>query len=439
VTLRAADPPGPPDSARRSGALREMLRRAGAPGSFTRDVVHTFAGNVFTALLGFVSGVLLARTLGLEGRGQLAAIQALPLLVGSIGMLGLQDGIIYFGARERHRVGEYGVLATILIALFGIPIVTASYFALPLFLHRHEPSTIFAGRVTLLLLFANALLGLSTFVLRAQHRIPRWNALRVLPQVTWVLVIVALAASGRATPTSIALTYLAALFALGCAALAVIREPLRQGRRPDFGLAPALLRYSLPLALGSTPQVLGESIDRLIIAVLLSEEDLGLYSVAASWSLMMLLPGAALFGTAFSKIAGMQAPADQWRFTRNSVWASVAVSVAGGVALVAASPWIPRVFGTEFAGAVPSACVLVLSAGIRNVTRMLQVGLKACGRPGAILYSEWGGVIALFATIFPLIPRYGLLGAAWATVASGLVASAIAWISLRRWAAGVPH
>ena len=88
-------------------------------------------------------------------------------------------------------------------------------------------------------------------------------------------------------------------------------------------LWPKMLRYSIPAAAGSTPMILGERVDQLVIAGFLPAEELGLYAVAVSWSLLMQLPGAALFGVAFSKIAGMQRAQDQWSFIKKACWATI--------------------------------------------------------------------------------------------------------------------
>ena len=134
--------------------------------------------------------------------------------------------------------------------------------------------------------------------------------------------------------------------------------------------------------------------------------------VTGSFACMIAIAGdpfvlwPALFGAAFSKIAGMDQAADQWRFVKKACRATIVVSIAAGVALCLAAPLvIPWAFGREFGSAVPSAMILVLAGGIRNVARMLQMALKGCGKPSGVMFSEWGGVAVLLASIGALIPR----------------------------------
>ena len=67
-----------------------------------RAYAHTFAASAAIRCLGVVSGVLAARLLGPTGRGELAVILSLPLLLVQIGELELPRSLAY----ETSRVGE---------------------------------------------------------------------------------------------------------------------------------------------------------------------------------------------------------------------------------------------------------------------------------------------------------------------------------------------
>ena len=110
--------------------IRGLLPRGG----YKREVAESFVTNLAVTGLQVITGVLLARMLGPKWRGELLAIQALPLIVGTFGMLGLQEALIYFGARAPKRICNYAVSATALISLLGVPIVGASILLTPWFL-----------------------------------------------------------------------------------------------------------------------------------------------------------------------------------------------------------------------------------------------------------------------------------------------------------------
>ena len=81
-------------------ARRAALSRRG---SYSREVVQTLITAVVIQLATTLAAVLLARLLGRQGRGDLAAAQVYPMVVAFLGMLGLQEAIVYFGGRDRPR------------------------------------------------------------------------------------------------------------------------------------------------------------------------------------------------------------------------------------------------------------------------------------------------------------------------------------------------
>jgi O-antigen/teichoic acid export membrane protein len=400
--------------------LRELWP---ARGSYRRDVSESLVTNVVLAGLQLASGVLLARLLGAAGRGQLVAIQALPAIIGTFGTLGLQEAMIYFGARERRRIGDYAVSATALILLLAVPIVAVCAALTPWVLRLQAPQTIRASQIYLGLLFVHAIAGLSITAARAAHDIQRWNRLRLVPTALWIAVIGVAAALGHAEPATLALGYLAALFLWAWLALVPARDYYREGFRLCPELWPGLLRYGLPVAFGGTPQVLNQRIDQLIIVGLFADEQLGLYAIAVAWAGMMQLPGAAMTAVAFSKVAGMADAAEQRRFAGRALRVLAGVSVATAVALVAAAPLaLPWIFSAPFAAAVPIAIVLTIGAVLRNLVQMAQNLLMGMGRPSVVLYTEWAGFATLLAGLALAVPRLGLVGVAWAVVGANTVA-----------------
>jgi len=414
--------------------IRGLLPRGG----YKREVAESFVTNLAVTGLQVITGVLLARMLGPKGRGQLLAIQALPLIVGTFGMLGLQEALIYFGARAPKRIGNYAVSATALISLLGVPIVGASLLLTPWFLREQTAEVIHAGQIYLGLFFIHALTSLSTTTARAAHDISLWNRLRVVPPFLWLALILLLQATDRLEAITLTQAYLAVLFVWCWIAILPARRHYGESCALRPSLWPQMLRYGLPVAVGGTPRVLNTRIDQLIIAGIFAAEDLGLYGVAVSWSALMLLPGTAMIGVAFSKIAGMRDGTQQRSFARKALWTLAAISLLTAAALAAAAPIaIPLLFTAEFGGAVPVAIALCFGMVLRNVVQMAQNLMMGVGKPGVVMYSEWAGLATLLGLILFLTPRFGLNGVAAAVVAGNAVALSITLWLFARWSRSV--
>ena len=201
-----------------------------------------------------------------------------------------------------------------------------------------------------------------------------------------------------------------------------------------MSLWPPMLRYGLTVAVGATPQILNQRIDQTIIAGLFAAEELGLYGVAVSWSMLMALPGSAMASVAFSKIAGMDYVDARRRLARKSLLTLAAISLLGGAVLALAAPVaIPLIFTAEFRGAVAPAIALTVAMGLRNLVLLAENLMMGVGRPGVVMYAEWAGFAALFGLILGLAPRFGLVGAAWSVVGGTAVALVVALTLLSRW------
>src|SRR5438132_11464918 len=101
--------------------LSRMLPKGPSGAALVLDVSATVAATVLIGVLSIITGVLQARLLGPSGRGQLAAIQAWPGVFAAVAMLGVQDAIVFFGARDPEHAGRYAVSGTVVILTFSLP------------------------------------------------------------------------------------------------------------------------------------------------------------------------------------------------------------------------------------------------------------------------------------------------------------------------------
>ncbi len=81
-------------------------------------------------VVGLVSGVVAARALGVDGRGQLAAVILWPAVLASVGELGLPTAFVYLSASQRRTTRELArgilplvVLQSLVLYLVGFPLI----------------------------------------------------------------------------------------------------------------------------------------------------------------------------------------------------------------------------------------------------------------------------------------------------------------------------
>lgn len=104
---------------------------------------------------------------------------------------------------------------------------------------------------------------------------------------------------------------------------------------------------------------------------------------------------------------------------------------ATGLALVA-HDLMPLLFGPEFAPAALALAILVWGQALDSVNPLLSQTLRATNREWSVAKVTGAGALFNFLANLALIPRYGLYGAAIATVASFALVLVINQVILRR-------
>lgn len=159
--------------------------------------------------------------------------------------------------------------------------------------------------------------------------------------------------------------------------------------------------------------------DVILLEFLLGEKEVGLYSASYRFCFLLLAVAAAIRVSYIPALIRASAEGrEQIRdITRRSIELSSAISapmVVGGIIL--AAPLLSMLFGPEYVEGTPAFQLLILSLGFIFISDANQNILLVCDRMKVYM-----GIVAIAATVnvglnLVLIPRYGIIGAAFATV-----------------------
>lgn len=116
----------------------------------------------------------------------------------------------------------------------------------------------------------------------------------------------------------------------------------------------------------------------------------------------------------FSEQHGLGAQGEMHKLyrTMTALIAMLIVPLCFGLAAIA-PVLVPMLFGTEFAGAAAVASVLLIAAAVSSLGVTTFYLLQSIGKTGFLLMSNGIGLIGTIALGFLLVPRFGLIGAAW--------------------------
>lgn len=389
-----------------------------SPRSGRASTAITIVTNYASIAIAGTAGILAARALGAQGRGELAAIQTWPLLLGTVACLGLPEALVYFSAKAPHKAGAYAATATaITIASTGMA-AAIGYAILPFLLRSQPEDIIFASRVYLVvtLLFAG---GVSFHTLRGLQRFAVWNLFRLLPSLAWLFIVVVAwlrggaNASGLAYASIVSAALLVIVFNIG-----VVRS-LSSSIVPRKALAVPLLRFGLPNLMALLPQTLNLRLDQMLLMMIFPPRALGLYVVAVGWA-SLATPLVTAVGTImFPRIAAHASEEERSASLQVGTRLAVLLALLVTPIMMLLTPVVlPLLFGQQFRPSVPAALILVVAAAVSAVNIVLQDNLRGCGLPSASLWAEGTGLVLTLVLLLLLLQPFQLMGAALSSLGS---------------------
>ncbi|WP_181282035.1 oligosaccharide flippase family protein [Arthrobacter woluwensis] len=385
-----------------------------------RNALLSAIGNLALPLSTFLSAPLLARALGVDGRGELAAATAPLMLALTIAMFGIPEALTFATAKASaaslQGLRSGGVLLLLTGALAGI----ATFFAAPLLSAGNQA----VGQIiqlTCVAIVPSVLLGAPRGLASGMHRWNLVNLEKLLTGISRFGGTLATFLTGTLTVETATLFIAVAPIVGGLAYIGSIRELVRGPRTVTKEARPAnLAHYGFRMWLGSVSGILLSRVAQLIMLPLAGPVALGYFAVAVNISDASLLLNNAI------RDVTMSADAADRSTPRLTATARISflLSMLGGIALAASLPlWFVPAFGSEFTGAIPSVLVLI-SVGVFGVPGSIAgAGLAARGRPGLRSLSLFIALVFNVSVLVVLCPPLGALGAAIATLTGSLIAS----------------
>lgn len=398
------------------------MTRTGARGALATSL----AVSVGIQACNLVTGVVIARELGVEGRGELTAILLGPSILAVVGALGVSDALTYFTARREDRLGALVGTATSLTLAQSLVLVAIGFAVEPLILHRYGTDALH----TAWLMLAFIPLSLGTLhlagIVNGQQRLRSYQLLRGLVIAATLVAIAAFASGGDLTVRQAVYAYLLANAATLLVAIALLAG--RRGARPqrDRAVTRKVLRYGIRSHASNVSVLLNTRLDQLIVALALAPRSVGLYTVAVTMSAVVAQVGYSVAPVALPVVAGLEPGPQRNERARALVALTLAGSAAVAVPLIVfAGPLIELVYGEDFGDGATAARILLAAGAVFGTNRALEAVLKAVGEPLTAGVAELAGLATTCIALAVLLPLFGLTGAACASVAAALVSAAL--------------
>ncbi len=374
-------------------------------------------------VLGIATGVLLARELGPERRGALAAALLVPSLVAPLGVLGLVEAVSFFVARRSAPDGE--LLGSALVVTLASSLIVTGFSAglVALIVGSRSPETLTAAYIFL----ASLPVTMVTLVLAGYvngHRRFSWTqTLRVSVVVVAAGGLFVAAVVGPLDVRTAVLVYLAANLFTAAVAIVMVKSLLGEPLTANRATARKLLAFGLRSFASTIAWRLNERIDQPFIAVFLAPAQLGLYVTAVTLSSLALLIGSSIIFVALPVMSGLEDPDERRRLASALIGVTLIASVVLTLPLFVGTGFLLGLFfGHAFAVVAPVARILLVASVVISVNRAIESVLIGIGRPADAAKAELLTLPVTAIGLVALLPLIGLPGAGWTSLVAYLTA-----------------
>lgn len=385
------------------------------PGGVAQNFAALGAGEILSRIIAFLATVYLARTLGAGVYGVVAFAGAVLLYAGHLADAGIDTLGVPIVARAPARAGE--LLTSLSLARLAAALLVALLLA--------------AAGLTVLPQPEGAILAAFAFVLPVRALTARWALLgldqprvvaagRVAGEALCAVLVVTLV-RGSGDLSRVPLTQLAGDAVTALVFLAALRRLGHVGpARYRHDVALPVLRDSWQLVANALLAMIVFNFDLIALRFFRDSTAVGWYS--SGYALVSFLSnlGVTFAYSVLPALArlGTGQPGERALYQLSlSVSAALTLPLAVGGALLAPG-LIMLVYGAGFEPAAAPLALLLVSVPLTWIRLVCQMALVSRGLQREVLAATAIGSAAAVVLDLALIPRYGMLGAAAATVAA---------------------
>lgn len=375
-------------------------------------------GKVVNMILSFFVSLATARYLGPSNFGSINYVAAYVSFFSSIASLGLSVIVIKevsSGEEDDNKVIWTGILMRFLTAVVSTVAVVA-FFAIA---KKNDPLLVPIAALESIAILASAF---DTFMYWFQGKLlgKYVSIAGVIAYLAMSLYRIYLLANGA---DLLWFAFATSVDTLVLALVLFIFYVKENGFRPmiSLPLGKKLLKQSYHYLISGLIAILYSKIDQIMLGDMLDKASVGLYSAALTIAgLWGMIPSA--FIQSVSPILYKNAQTDRGMFLKRlkqsyaGIWF---LNVCWSLGISLFSYWVVMLlYGAEYMGARKALVIVVWYSGISSLGSLTQVYLATENKNKYINYFALAGLVTDVALNALLIPHFGIMGAAVATLAT---------------------
>ncbi len=384
---------------------------------YKANITSNLLNQIIRVVLGALTSILVARTLGPSGQGYVAYVLLIFTLVGNYGHMGLNSAVMYFlkrsGTDPERLMGNNFTALLLTWLLISAVLLTLRSFGVVL------------GDYNYFYILGGLVLVLATLIYYNHHawftadeRIIPANIYNMVVFIPKSLIIILLCVCGLLSPAAFFAISVAALLSNALILFFKLGQPFRL--LIDFSLLKAEYSYGLVIWLSSVFTYLNLRLDQIMIRSMLGVSDLGVYSIAVSLAELMFLIPFSINSALLGRLYNTSDPQVSRRVLSQTLKFSFYICAVLALLGIPLSLLIPVFYGAAYAQAAPATMILLGGMVFASLASISPQHFFSLGKPRIHLLLS--GLTLLINALLNLlwIPLWGISGAALASSISYL-------------------
>ena len=395
--------------------------------AIVQNLFWAVLGKIITLLSGLLVGIIVARYLGPEQYGLMDYVISYVFLFQSFAIFGLDAIEVREEARGQQPfqtiIGTAFTLKLVLSVVFMLAVILTSWW-----LEADGYTTLLVSVYSLSIVFNTLGVIRNYFTAIVQNEyIVKAEIARTMVGVGIKVVLLLC----HASLTWFMVAYMFDFVLVGSGY--IMAYHVKIGRliewRFDADVARFLLREAFPLLLTNIAVIVYQRIDHVMIGQMIDKEAVGYYSVASRFVEVLIYIPMMLAQTITPVLVSARERSEQeyihkgQQFMNLSLWCSFLAAILTSVL----SYWVVQyTFGPEFLPAVAVLQVLSFKAASVALSNTAGAMLVTEGLQRWAILRDGFGCIVCVVLNYLLLPRYGIMAAAFVAIASNVAAGYLA-------------
>lgn len=382
--------------------------------SFAKDITGVLGSNVFAVLIGFLIDVVISRQLGPEGRGLYASVLVVPLLVVSFTMMGVRRSAVYHIGKQLYS--DDRTVSGVMQVLWITAILAMVVSGLSFLYFKPKGLTLPLVLLAVSSIPVRLVLSYASGIYLGKEQFKRSNLINWLPLLLNLAGVLLFVAVLHWSVAGALLALLVSNLLVALISLRHIFSAFNISFRPDKEVIMSLVKLGVVYALALLIMQLNYKIDILLLQKLSTLDQVGYYSLGVAISDKLWQLPTAMGVVVLSRTANMLDEKVLNQSVASLLRISFVLVFFAAVVLWFIIPYLlPLIFGNKFNPSIGVVRAMLPGIVIFVLPRILNSRFAGIGQPKVLIFIFLPALIINILLNFLWIPRFGAIGAAWAS------------------------